>query len=261
MKALRHWDSIGMLKPALVDEATGYRYYAIEQVGEVNRIHALRAMGLGLEQVRKILNDRPTTDDIRAMLRLRQAELEQEIHDATAMLQIVESRLKQIDFEGMLPEYEVTVRSAPAQPIIAVREVVPTMQVLVDLLQETYPYARQRGGTNLLAVFHDDGYYDTSLDVEIGFPIENERVKTIPLKQDREMRLTLLPEVEQLACTIHRGEWLTLSQGYLHLGTWVERNGYEIVGSGREIFHHIDWDGEQHATVTELQFPVSKRTS
>ena len=31
VKALRHYAEIGLLEPARVDEATGYRFYALEQ--------------------------------------------------------------------------------------------------------------------------------------------------------------------------------------------------------------------------------------
>src|SRR3712207_5282577 len=89
MKALRHWDAVGLLKPALTDSQTGYRYYTINQVGDVNRVMALRAMGLGLAQIAEMLQTPPTTHDIRAMLKLKQIELQQQIAEATDMLMLV----------------------------------------------------------------------------------------------------------------------------------------------------------------------------
>lgn len=261
VKALRHWDAVGLLTPAVTDPQTGYRYYSIEQVSDVNRILAFRSMGLGLPQIAQLLHEHPTTDDIRAMLRLKQAELEQQIADVAIMLKVVETRLRQIDHGGVLPDYEVALKAIPTQPIVAVRAAVPTLDTLVDLLRETHGFARQRTSTNLLAVFHDEGYETQQIDVEVGFPVEHAWRTGIPLADGREMRPAELPGVEVMATTIHHGPWLTLSHGYVHLGRWIVANGYEIVGAGREVFHHIDWEHEQAATVTELQFPVQRRSS
>lgn len=259
IRALRHWDSIDLLKPALTDPQTGYRYYSIAQVDDVNRILAFRTMGLALEQVAKLLHDNPSTSDIRAMLRLKQLELQQQIEHAASVLQMVESRLNQIDHHGTMPNYEVALKSAEPQHIMAIRERTPDMVALVNLLHETYPYARQKDNTNLLAVFHDDAYLENEIDIEVGFPVERDTFKPIPLARDRAMTVRTLPGVDTLATTVHKGEWATLSQGYLHLGRWIDTHDYVIVGAGREIFHHIDWDNAQKATVTELQFPVARR--
>ncbi|MEV0269471.1 MerR family transcriptional regulator [Hamadaea sp. NPDC050747] len=45
-KALRHYEAIGLLRPAVVDPATGYRRYDQDQVDQARRIHRLRALDL-----------------------------------------------------------------------------------------------------------------------------------------------------------------------------------------------------------------------
>jgi DNA-binding transcriptional MerR regulator len=255
VKALRHWDAEGLLKPAVVDPGSGYRYYTIEQAAEVNRILALRTMGLGLPQIRRMLTDHPTADDLRAMLRLKQAELEQELEQAALRLRAVEARLKQIETDGMLPEYEVALKDVAPMSVLTVRDTVPTMQALVDLLEETHPYARSRTGANLLAVFHDDAYSEEQVDIEVGFPIDAP-IPPIVLGGGREMRPAELPGVRLMAATVHSGPWVSLAQGYEQLGRWISDNGYRIIGPGREVYYHIDWDDQQETTVTELQFPI-----
>jgi DNA-binding transcriptional MerR regulator len=51
-KALRHYDRIGLLRPAHVDHATGYRLYRSDQVAEARLVHLLRSLDLPLDQVR-----------------------------------------------------------------------------------------------------------------------------------------------------------------------------------------------------------------
>ena len=38
VKALRHYDALGLLKPARVDRFTGYRYYSADQLPRLYRI-------------------------------------------------------------------------------------------------------------------------------------------------------------------------------------------------------------------------------
>ncbi|MEU9132908.1 helix-turn-helix domain-containing protein [Kitasatospora sp. NPDC048540] len=54
-KALRHYDRVGLLRPAEVDPDTGYRYYRAGQVPGARLVRALRAVDLPLEQVGECL--------------------------------------------------------------------------------------------------------------------------------------------------------------------------------------------------------------
>ncbi|MER3483381.1 MAG: hypothetical protein C4332_09805 [Meiothermus sp.] len=55
VRMLRHYDELGLLKPALVDPDSGYRYYSLAQVGEAERICLLRDLELPLEEIRALL--------------------------------------------------------------------------------------------------------------------------------------------------------------------------------------------------------------
>jgi DNA-binding transcriptional MerR regulator len=56
VKALRHYDEVGLLEPASVDPATGYRYYAARQCLRAEAIRRLRQLELPLEEVATILD-------------------------------------------------------------------------------------------------------------------------------------------------------------------------------------------------------------
>ncbi len=64
--ALRHYDEIGLLKPALVDPDTGYRRYALDQLGQARLICGLRAVDLPIDEIRAVLGSRPA--DVRSAL-------------------------------------------------------------------------------------------------------------------------------------------------------------------------------------------------
>jgi len=81
VKALRHYDELGLLPPAAVDPETGYRSYSAAQVGRAEWIRTLRLLELPLDDIATIL----ATDDAATLKRLlvdqqrrtrvRQAEL------------------------------------------------------------------------------------------------------------------------------------------------------------------------------------------
>jgi DNA-binding transcriptional MerR regulator len=56
VKALRHYDEVGLLEPASVDPATGYRYYAARQCLRAEAIRRLRRLELPLEDVATLLD-------------------------------------------------------------------------------------------------------------------------------------------------------------------------------------------------------------
>ena len=59
VKALRHYDELGLLRPATVDAETGYRSYSSAQVGRAEAIRTLRRLELPLDDIATLL----ATDD------------------------------------------------------------------------------------------------------------------------------------------------------------------------------------------------------
>jgi DNA-binding transcriptional MerR regulator len=114
VRMLRHYDAIGLLRPATVDQATGYRFYEAGQLARLNRIVALKDLGFTLQQVRSILDDKVSVEELRGMLRLRQAELQAQISADSARLAQVEARLQVIEREGAMPADDVQVKRLPA---------------------------------------------------------------------------------------------------------------------------------------------------
>jgi DNA-binding transcriptional MerR regulator len=54
-KALRHYDELGLLRPAHVDDVTGYRWYSPEQARDAVAIRRLRAFELPLDEIAEVL--------------------------------------------------------------------------------------------------------------------------------------------------------------------------------------------------------------
>ncbi|KGE21020.1 MerR family transcriptional regulator [Paenibacillus wynnii] len=64
IQALRHYDKIGLLKPSYIDENSKYRYYAIDQIPYVDVIKSLKYMGLSLEEIRSIVLESESLEEL-----------------------------------------------------------------------------------------------------------------------------------------------------------------------------------------------------
>ncbi len=170
-RLLRYYDSIGLFGPQHTDPATGYRYYTAAQLGLLNRILALKDLGLTLDQIARLVSERVSTQEIRGMLTLKKTELERALSEDASRLRHIESRLRQIDEDGALKDYDVVVKSAEAQSYLSLRETFPSMNERSRSAHGggacRHPQVPAGARDALVVVAHSD-FEDDSLDLEIG---------------------------------------------------------------------------------------------
>src|SRR5512136_969126 len=100
VKTLRYYADLGLLRPAWIDRYTAYRYYTLQQLPRLNRILALRELGFPLAQIERLLRDDLPPRELKRLMQLRHAELQQQVQSEQARLSRVETRLRQIEQEG-----------------------------------------------------------------------------------------------------------------------------------------------------------------
>jgi DNA-binding transcriptional MerR regulator len=76
VRALRLYDRIGLLQPAEVDDATGYRYYRPEQTQTLNTIVSFKKVGFSLMEIKDMLSSGPQKDFVIRKLRGKLADNE-----------------------------------------------------------------------------------------------------------------------------------------------------------------------------------------
>lgn len=259
-RLLRYYDGIGLLRPQRIDPDTGYRYYSAGQLERLNRILALKDLGLSLEQVARMLDDRISTAEIRGMLALKKAELERSLAEEAARLRHIESRLTQIEQQGSLGDYDVVVKSAPAMPMLSTRAVYPTFDQVFAALREISEAVRTQVAAaareNMVVIAHSD-FDDENLDLEIGVTLGRAVNKQVRLPSGAEMALTELPASATLATVVRSGPLYQSHLAFGKLGVWMEANRYAIAGPCREIFLDMPFQGPGDPAV-EIQFPVTK---
>ena len=124
IRMLRHYDEIGLLKPAEIDRFTGYRYYNPDQLPVIGRITALKDMGFQLADIVKILDvydDRETLDDYFAM---RQAELKEIAETAHYQMRLLDTARKRLRKEQNM-SYNVSIKTIPERYAATVHMTIP----------------------------------------------------------------------------------------------------------------------------------------
>jgi DNA-binding transcriptional MerR regulator len=254
VRMLRHYDAIGLLLPARVDESTGYRFYEAGQLRRLNRIIALKDLGFTLEQVRTILEERITGPELHGMLRLRRGQIEARIAEDTARLAQVEARLRTIESEGAMPTEEVLVKQVEAVRVGELSalaasysgdDIGPVIRPLYDRLCAAFDAAGVVPTGPSIAYYeeHPDGVL-----IHAAFPVAVNAGGRYPFE------VVDLPAIPAAATMIHRGSMDHVGATFEQLARWIEDNGYKTVGLAREVY--LDCPAEVDKWVTELQETV-----
>ena len=259
LNTLRHYDEIGLLRPAEVDRFTGYRYYSIEQLPHLQRILALKDLGLSLEQIAQALSGPLSLEEMRGMLRLKQAEIEQQLQSEQARLARIEARLRYLELEGKMPNYEVVVKRVEPHWVAFEREIVPTVAEMQPrcsaMFNEVYTWIDAQGlkpDGPALSIYYNPEYVERDIDVETAALIEK---PTVMAHETGCVKLRQMEGVESMASTLHSGRLDNIIEAYAAIGQWIQANGYRIAGPCREIYLQLP---SSDMPVTEIQYPVEK---
>ncbi len=260
---LRYYDDIGLLKPVEVDRFTGYRYYSASQLPRLHRILALKGLGFSLEQIGTALAEGLTPEQMRGMLRLRQAQIRQELTEAENRLMEVDVLLQQMEREDQFSTYDVLLKQVEPQWVAAVRTILPTHSVVGTLFSEVYeaigPHVAAALGPRpgmdgqTLVLWYDTEFKETDVDGAAAFLLR------CPVPDNGRMKVHELPAAT-MAATVHHGSYNTINEAHEAVLKWIEANGYQIVGPDREVYlyNSLPIRRDNPTYVTEIQYPVEK---
>ncbi|MBL8155101.1 MAG: MerR family transcriptional regulator [Anaerolineae bacterium] len=268
VKTLRYYDEIGLLTPAEVDRFTGYRYYSADQLARLNRILTFKDLGLSLEQIARLLDEALTAEQIRGMLRLRQAEIAQEVNEAQARLARLETRIRQIEQEGLMSATQVTYKTVEPLTILSIREVVPSVEQMGPRISAAFGrlygfigQAQARVAGAPMVLYHANeqsgGYefHEENIDTETAAVVDPH---SLPVEVPAGITRRTL-ERTGVASAIHQGSYDTIEQTYAAVGKWMEGSGYHISGPPREIYLRGPESGvPAQEYLTEIQYPVER---
>jgi DNA-binding transcriptional MerR regulator len=260
VRMLRHYDAIGLLPPATVDPATGYRSYHAEQLRRLNRVIAIKDLGFTLDQVSRILDDKVGVEELRGMLRLRRAQLEEQLTADAQRLTGVEARLRMIEQEGTMDSDDVVLKQIPPARVAELAalaasyegaDIGPVIKPLyADLL-------RRMEAAGLAMTGPPVAYYEAqpqatpdgqAVLVHAGFEVAAQT------GSGYDVDIRDLPGI-QAATIVHRGDLAEAVGSMQIVARWIDDNGYRPVGYAREVCLQFDPD-EPANWIHELQLEV-----
>jgi DNA-binding transcriptional MerR regulator len=142
---LRHYDEVGLLPPASVDPASGYRRYRRDQAGRARLIATLRWNDLPIEEIRHVIDD-PAGDVAHDVLTRHRRRLERQRDLLTARIRDADRLLQ----EGItMPALQVGCR--PVQIKLAVHDVDASVAFYAKAFGLRYDVARRTEQTDYSA--------------------------------------------------------------------------------------------------------------
>ena len=256
-RLLRFYDEIGLLAPAHADPQTGYRYYTVAQLGQLNRILVLKELGFDLEQVRRIVGSNVSPAELRSMLLLRRNDVELALAAEAQRLRQIETRIAQLESDGALSAEDVVVRAEPARRLLSLRRTVPGFAAARGLIAELRSQAARvlpRGQRTLVAIAHASQFEQEELDVEFGFLLEE---GLEPRSGESGLSLRELEAVERMAACVRVGLPEDAHLVTAKNGRYLEASGDRLAGSSREVFLQPPDPERMHESVVEMQFPIA----
>jgi len=253
VQTLRYYADLGLLLPGEVDAFTGYRYYRLDQLPTLHRILALKDLGLPLEQVKRLLHDNISPEEMRRILVLKQDEIRAQVQNNLDQLERIQMRLRMLEHNAQPSAYEINIKHVDAFPVASVTGDVPDYREVTPLwmeLGERIQAGRLEVRPPYLTLCHAT---EPQIRLEVCSPLAENQ------PDDGSGLVRVLPEVNTMVFTTHRGSYNGLIDGFTALWQWISDHGLTISGPDREIYLRMPEEGQYYAdsdALTELQIPV-----
>jgi len=256
VRMLRYYDETGLLKPAKIDEFSGYRLYSTEQIPILNKIIFLRDIGFNVSEIAIAINNWDNTF-ITNQLENKHLEIENIIKEEHDKLSKIELAMKDIQEEKMSIHYNVTIKSTPSYKVLSLRKVIPNYYAEGELWKEMSKFVDENNisiSNNTFSIYHDTEYKERDVDVELCALVD---------KTGENMNGFVYRNTEPIpimACTMVYGEFKNIANGFLAFANWLQKhNQYKMTGQSRQIVHRGPWNERNpDKYLTEIQIPLDK---
>jgi DNA-binding transcriptional MerR regulator len=252
VKALRHYDEIGLLRPAHVDPQTGYRSYAAGQVRVGLRIAALRALALPLSEIARLLAGDDEGAVLSAHLERVDARAQAELGTAARLRRLIAGEEKTVP-EDMLYRIELKEIAAADLIVISGQTSASGLQSwLRAALAELFACGRElASGPPFAAIGAPDE--DEMIELEAALPVASNPSLGGRVQARHEDAFWAL-------VALHRGPTAGLAMVHRALSYALADQGIAPVGDPREIYLTAPGElSESGHQLIEVAWPIADR--
>jgi DNA-binding transcriptional MerR regulator len=256
-KALRIYHRVGLLRPASIDEANGYRRYDAGQVRAGQLIALLRGAEVGLADIRLILAD-VTADSELALDRLTSlvAEIDHRHADRKMLIGHIQAILK----EGDDSMFAIAIRKVPARRVMSIQRRLRGHETDVFVQEAKTAFAAHLDGARATGpftlIFHGpvNAEEDGPLEATLGCPEAVQPTELIGIRTE--------PAHEEAFTTITKAQWdypaiLAAYDAVACSPDVTARPGARL--SCREVYFAEPDEIDEHDPVCDIAYPLAER--
>lgn len=249
-KTLRHYDEIGLLRPAHVAE-NGYRYYTSDQLRTMRLISRLKSYGLSLPEIAVYLAN-PDGEALSQKLSEKQELMKRELDSAEQVLRQMDQDIEKLRRSIDIMEQDITVKIIEREPktIFGVRKTI-NVKDFQELFSELYSSIAKNNIKPLgapMAFYHDEEFDASRSDIEVAVPVAEGTAGAHTLKGGPHACSTLAGPYDSDAFTAV----------YAGIVKWIEENGYRMIDSPFDLYVKGGAEVQPQDYITEVYFPVAK---
>ena len=258
IRMLRHYDEIGLLIPDKIDDATNYRYYSAAKLTVANRISALKNMGFSLATISEIMSQYDDAGKLKAYLQVKLAEVCEQSNLIQTRINLLETTIQRLGKDITAMKFDVILKEIPQRYVASVRGIISDYnaegELWATMMQETahmnLSYTTPCYST---AIFYDEGYKESDVDVEIQMSVAGEYTDTANVAFK-----TVAPI--QVASVTFKGSYGDIAEANESVANWITDSRYDFAGAMFNIYHvSPDQDPNPENWVTEVCYPVLKK--
>lgn len=120
IKALRYYHEVGILVPKYIDEATGYRYYSIDQFIHIDIIKGCRELGTNIRELEAIFKS-CDTEELMKFLNQKKVEAERNIDRMKEIIKNIENINSAVNYsKDIMNKKNIGVELLPERYVIEV---------------------------------------------------------------------------------------------------------------------------------------------
>lgn len=259
VKTLRHYAQEGLFEPVWIDRYSGYRYYTLDQLKQLNRVLALKDLGFTLDQIKHLQKCGLSTDELRGMLLLKKNELKLHLNEEQQRLARVEKRLEQLETEGITSGNVVLLKPIlssltawASSRAAAIEQAEDAREGLRQLIYTWCVDHHIRIVGPWFSLLKDSLYDENKVEIHLGVQVED--TSTFKEKTGSgPVHLSRLGEIPLAACLLGGAVGQV---PYPELLNWIELNGYRTCGETRLIYLGETPEMPLAERVIEIQVPV-----
>lgn len=251
VKTLRHYEKIGLFKPAHVDEFSGYRYYNESQISSMLLISRLKRYGFSLSDIKDILTEHDK-GVLLSRLKKRKSSLEMQIAQDQIIVEELDRHLHDFERTGNIMSYqnnyEISVQETNSKAILSCRHnmSINDFGKYYGTLYEKVTKENISLAGPTLAIYHDEEFNPECSDIELALEVSD------PSNATR-----ILPG-RTCAVTTHYGAYSGLPDAYGAITKWIKDSGYQMADCPYEIYIKTHFDNlPPDKWETLVYFPIT----